>query len=377
MSWLRKAIGALVYLAFLFVFIEVSLQAYYYLTAGDFLFRRVVLPIYANKPNLAIEHHTQEFNAWYYNNAEGFRVPRQGVEYSREKRDGTYRILLLGPSFAYGWAVDYEKSLAGILGGELEARRFAGTRPVEIINAGVPALKAAAGLRWYEHVGATYRPDLVLQIVYGTMAVPNDADMKAVVDDEGFLTHQNATLADHVRERLKKLATVFYGWTVVTRIEERLNVDQSGSHLVRGAGREMASLSKFDLSSPDVIEALAFYRDLDRVVSRDGTKLVVVYTPLSYAVHPADFARWKHLGVNDANAQIAFDSAFARYLNEQGMSVVDATNALQQSARQGERLYFWLDIHWTPKGNEVAARAVADYLTTTRGNRDSAQPSQN
>ena len=46
----RKALGAVVYLAFLGLFVEVALQGFYYFTAGDFLFRRVGLAGRSSSP---------------------------------------------------------------------------------------------------------------------------------------------------------------------------------------------------------------------------------------------------------------------------------------------------------------------------------------
>ena len=85
----------LIYLAFLSICIELALQAFYWITAGDFLFRRVGLPIYArephagfgNRPGLSFDHRTNEFHAHYYINQAGFRVPRPDLSV-----DGTVRL---------------------------------------------------------------------------------------------------------------------------------------------------------------------------------------------------------------------------------------------------------------------------------------------
>ena len=138
--------------------VEVALQGFYYVTAGDFLFRRVGLPIYArepyagygNRPGLSFDHRTNEFHAHYYVNQAGFRVPRPDVEYTQAKPSDTYRIMLLGPSFAYGWGVDYELSFAGVLQRLLQERGFAGDKKIELINAGIPAMPVAPQLAWFE-----------------------------------------------------------------------------------------------------------------------------------------------------------------------------------------------------------------------------------
>ena len=374
----RKALGILAYLVFLFVFVEVALQAFYYATAGDFLFRRVGVAIFApdphsgvfNRPGLELEHGTQEFSATYYTDEAGLRVSAPGARYVQDKPEGTYRVMLLGPSFAFGWGVDFEDTFAAILERELESRKFASARDIEVVNAGVPSMPAAPHLRWFEAVGRDYDPDLVVQFIYGSMVVPNRPQPDARVDDEGYLIPKDYRLGRRVRAQLKKFATVFYGWVLWTRLDSLLQEEQEADGgAVLGAGRELATAVDFDPRRDDVREALDFYEDLRRVVTEAGSDLLVVYFPLSYAIHRSDVSRWKHLGVHDVEAQIAFDRDFARHLSSLGLPTKDITGELAEAAADGERLYYWLDIHWTPAGNEVAARAIAEHLVETRSPR--------
>ena len=170
---------------------------------------------YGNRPGLSFDHRTNEFHAHYYVNQAGFRVPRPDVEYTQAKPSDTYRIMLLGPSFAYGWGVDYELSFAGLLPRLLQERGFAGGKKIELINAGIPSMPVAPQLAWFERVGKRYAPDLVIQFVYGSMAIPNISQPPVTVDDKGYLVSMDVPAGLYWRERLKKFATVFYGWSAV------------------------------------------------------------------------------------------------------------------------------------------------------------------
>lgn len=365
----RKIVGAVTYLLFLFAVVEIALQTFYYLTAGDFLFRRVALPIYqhephagyGNKRSLSFEHQTSEFRARYYTNSAGFRVPRSDIEYPIAKLENTYRILLLGPSFAYGWGVDYEKSFAALLPKFLEARSFAPGRRIELINAGVPAMYAGPQLNWYKNEGARYRPDLVIQFVYGSMALAADPRQRFVVDDLGYIAEQGLPPAQIWRERLKKFATIFYIWKIWTEVQNRLEPVQEKT--VDGAGRAMeVPIAPFNPLGEKELKSVRLYDQLKQVVQQSGSDLSVVYFPLSYSVHPEDETRWRHLGVRNIRGQQNFDAAFERYLNQHQIPVVNISRDLQVAAKKGPRLYYWLDIHWTAEGNAAAARAVANAL---------------
>ena len=109
--------------AFVLLCVELALQAYYRVTAGDFLFRRATVPVWApneysgvfNRPHLAFRQGTTEFEASYYTDANGLRVPRPDASFAFEPDADAWRALLLGPSFAFGWGVDYEATFAARL----------------------------------------------------------------------------------------------------------------------------------------------------------------------------------------------------------------------------------------------------------------------
>src|SRR5262245_34970675 len=135
---LTKLLRGFLYLVFICVCVAASLQGFYYFTSGDFLFRRGMIPIHArepyagsdNRPGLSFDHRTNEFRARYYINLAGFRVPRPEVEYTLAKPSNIYRIMLLGPSLAFGWGVNYELSFAGVLQQLLQERGFTGDKKI-------------------------------------------------------------------------------------------------------------------------------------------------------------------------------------------------------------------------------------------------------
>jgi acetyltransferase AlgX (SGNH hydrolase-like protein) len=337
------------------LFLEASLQVFYYVTAGQALWTRVGRPLYVantvsgffNKPHLDFDHHTNEFRSHIYTNSIGFRVPRADLEYEPEKPQGTKRLMLLGPSFAYGWGVQYEDCFAAKL------QELLG---VQVINAGVPALGTYPQLKWYESTGRQYHADLVLQIVYGSMNVERRFD-DFTVNDAGYLLPNNPTRMERFVAVAKKSALVFYGWTLYSR------VFATPTAAIEGAGRRLAIAHTFSTDDARVKEALGYYDELRRIVGESGATPVVVYAPLSYMIHRGDIARWKHLGVTNVDEQLEFDGEFCEYLTSQGLWCINVTPALRTAAdTDPERLYYWLDIHWTKRGNQVAAAAVTEAL---------------
>lgn len=365
----RKILSRLFYLLFLAAVVECSLQAFYYVNAGDFLFARVGRPIYAtdeyagfwNKPHLSMVHNTNEFRTTIFTNSQGFRVSEQREEYPLAKPPATCRVLLLGPSFAFGWGVNYEETLAARLENLLEQGRFSGGRNVEVINAGVPSLPTSSQLNWFKHKGREYQPDVVVQLIYGSLIGPREPNDRFDVTPDGYLVEKNATQAARLKARLKNSAIVFYSWMAYSRLARPAETP-GGNHAIVGAGRQLHVHSDFDPSSPEIAESLEYYEDLRASVEASGARLLIVHFPLSYAVHREDRSRWKHLGVHDVDEQIEINGQFCRELNDRGIDCLNITDDLIQAAETGQRQYYWLDIHWTPAGNQVAARAVSRFL---------------
>ncbi|MFO0944946.1 MAG: hypothetical protein U1D30_03210 [Planctomycetota bacterium] len=362
---MRKWASRLGFVLFLVLFCEFFLQGFYRFSTGEFLWKRSAIPSYAPdpdsgwraKPSMSYRHTTNEFSVDLFTNKEGFRVSSAHEEYAVEKDPKTYRILLLGPSFAFGWAVNFEDTFAKLLRDDLEKAGYADGRPIEMINRGVPALPPANNLAWFKKVGKTYSPDLVIQFVYGSMAVDNRFVADNKVDEDGYLVRANVSTGTKMKAKLKNSALVFYGWMVQQAMASR------SPEKIEGSGRELKSVEAFDPASPTVKDSMAFYDDLNQAVTATGAKLLVVYFPLAYGVHKEDIERWRHQGVRDVAGQIAFDDAFSKYLNSQGITTLDLTGELTKAAETtGKRLYYKIDVHWTPEGNQVAERCVADYL---------------
>ena len=78
----RRVAFSVITAVFVLGFLEVLLQAFYFLNAGDFLFRRQLLPVfqvdpirgYALQPNVEYRHATNEFDYTIFTNAQGYRT---------------------------------------------------------------------------------------------------------------------------------------------------------------------------------------------------------------------------------------------------------------------------------------------------------------
>ena len=111
---------------------------------------------YTHRPDWEAVHDTEEFHVTVHTNALGLR----GGPARAKKAPGTWRILLLGDSFAFGFGVEDDETFAAVLAREL--RPPPGFERVEVLNAGVAGWSADQYLLFLETRGFALRPDVVL-----------------------------------------------------------------------------------------------------------------------------------------------------------------------------------------------------------------------
>ena len=163
----------------------------------------------------------------------------------------------------------------------------------------------------------------------------------------------------------KLSATVYYGG-VVAGLGYRAWHGFDPERPIEGAGRPMINRTAFSTDDPRVGESIRLYRRFNDEARGAGAQLLIVHFPLPYVVHPQDMTRWVLHGVTNVEQQKQFNRNFCAYLNGQDIPCLDLTDDLITAGRQStERLYFWLDIHWTERGNAVAAQVVSSYLASS------------
>jgi lysophospholipase L1-like esterase len=111
---------------------------------------------YAHRPDWETVHETADFEVTVRTNALGLR----GAPASPAKASGTFRILVLGDSFAFGFGVEDGEAFPAVL--ERRLAPPAGYERVEVWNAGVAGWSADQYLLLLETRGFAWRPDLVL-----------------------------------------------------------------------------------------------------------------------------------------------------------------------------------------------------------------------
>ena len=326
-------------------------------------------------------------------NAKGLR----DREYPYEKPEGTYRVLVLGDSFADALEVPLEDSFQEVLEVYLNERL---DRPVEVINGGVWGYGNDQELLFYRLEGRKYQPDLVLLAFQSTsdvlenhremetrymgreykpFFVLNDGELELVnfpfrVEPEppprGPVERVKRFLAAH--SRLYPVAGRF----VKARMKEvadwlrKLGVmDPARGERVTG-GIPVAMYLYAVEYPPEWEEAWAVTKaiiaQLKREVEADGARLAVVILPDRHMVE-GDYLAWA-LRTYPAMEGREWDldkpnRIMRQFLGEQGVPYLEMVAPFRQRVEEtGRPLYYPRDGHWNAEGHRLAGRLIGEWL---------------
>lgn len=330
----------------------------------------------------------QNFNN-YYTNSLGFN----DREFTREKPEGSKRIMGLGDSFLYG-GVAYPQNVFTLVGSYLN--KDCPAEHFETMNLSI----AGTGVWEYglihKFAAPLYRPDIVIvhfymgndgpDLIFETTEVPGDV--------RGLLKISYAW--NYLLNSIKLLRSVEGGPRLSAPIGE--NTPPRGGERVMGtpafsvnesvprmtepafAWAEAAELGRLYTGGMDPSLALSnAWRDTISVLemlrtgvtASTGRGPILVFYPSALQVFPERFeaARRAMLERLPALNPVYFEPTFPNrvlkeYCERAELSCYDITSALMIAAAQNPKpLYFPRDTHWNIRGNHVAAAAEAALLS--------------
>jgi lysophospholipase L1-like esterase len=118
------------------------------------------------------------------------KINSQGLrdnEYSLQKPPGVYRIMMLGDSTTFGWGVEQRYTAAKFLERKLNIHLPPGYDKVEVLDTGVGNYDTVQEVTYYETLGRTFHPDLVVLVFFINDPEPVPKEGKGFLIDRSYL----------------------------------------------------------------------------------------------------------------------------------------------------------------------------------------------
>ena len=328
-------------------------------------------------PGAAVVYDRREYHVEYRVNAQGLRGPDRPYA----KPAGVARVLALGDSFVEAFMVEDAQTVTARLEAGLGAR---GCR-VEVINGGTVGYSTDQEYLFYRDEGRKYAPDVVLVFVYQN-------DIPYLAEDE-YIGYPKPRLdfstdpptvanlpvpryeappvaAPAAPERVPSYVLEF-----VKNALERTSARTYNRLARAGLWEPLRQLEMNDEIRLFHVPELGHLRPawsaftwtlqtMNKAVAAAGGQLVVAYVPGRMEVSSGTWELTEaRYGMDPKDYDPKAIANRVRYITGRiGIPSLDLTPALAGADRALQPTYFQTDSHWNARGQEVAGKALSDFL---------------
>jgi lysophospholipase L1-like esterase len=309
---------------------------------------------YRLKPGARTRYTTVEFSTDIAINGQGVR---DNVDIG-PKAPNERRVVVLGDSLTFAIQVPLEQTFCKLL--EAKLSRADPAHVWRVINAGVQGYGAVQEWLFYRHVVSKFQPDLVL-VASSVVNAPLEAGKRSWLDAEG-------QPASDARAQATTLARRLVRSTMVLQLVN-LRYNQLKSHF-QGPVHEPPLATYLENPPPVVQSGLEVAHDavakIAAKAAEDGARTAILLMPTRFQTDDADYKNLDEAvrlagGTMVRNAGTErFRQAFAPI----GVPMLDVLPPLLAQPHRAD-LFFQQNVHFTPRGHEVAAEAIFQFLETS------------
>ena len=310
------------------------------------------------RPGAMTRYHTVEFTTDLVINPQGVRDDAPiGPKDANERR-----VVILGDSLVLSVQVGFQETFAKQLERSLQAGDS--SHRWRVINGGVQGYGPVDEWLFYHHVAKAFDADLVLVVVF----VGNDAT--EAYDKRASLDTGVAVLPDGgpnvAGTRLRRIAR-----SSMVLQNARMRWTQLKSRF-EGPGAERPLTSYLVDPPADVLKGLevsrrAFERISTEAATRNS-RTALVLMPARFQTDDGDYERLQAIVAagGDTLLRDAATERFREAMAPLGLPILDLLPILQQEPDRIE-LFFQRNVHLTPRGHRVVAKALTPFVLGVLG----------
>jgi hypothetical protein len=332
------------------------------------------------KPGAPVVYDRREYHVEYRVNSRGLRGPERAYR----KTPGTPRVLALGDSFVEAFMADNASTVTSRLESHLGGR---GCR-AEVINGGTVGYSTDQEYLFYRDEGWKYAPDVTVLFVYhndipylvrerylayfkprldfttdppavSNHPVPRSVHAPGVAAPASPTDGPTSYLFELVKERLERRSARTYNRLAGLGLWEPLRKLPMNEELQLYRVPELGHLRPAWSAFTWTVETLS------KTAASRGTRLVAAYVPSRMEVSPQVWElTQERYGIDQSFQRDAVARRVESIAGRLGVPMVDLTRPLARAGSLLAPTYYQTDSHWNPRGQDVAAQALAEFLAT-------------
>lgn len=312
---------------------------------------------YRLKPGARIRFATDEFDTEIRINSAGVRDDEEIGEKAPDER----RILILGDSLVLSVQVPFRQTF-----GELLERRLNGRgSPVHyrVINGGVQGYGPVQELLFLRSLIPVIKPDLIVE----TLFVGND--IEEAVGAEALLEGRQRAIADTVRDAFITRLRRTVRRSMVLQVL-RLRVLTATQRFTRTTGPPEPPLQSYAARpAPRIGRGLAIIHRVIQQMQQEGSaagaRVAVILMPARFQVNDDDYGHLRE-AVTQSGGTLLRDAAGERIDEALRDIPVPRFDVLPPLRAGGSDVFFLRTVHLTPRGHEIVAEALDQFLHESR-----------
>ncbi len=315
---------------------------------------------YKNAPDINEIYAIPEYEVRYVTNSLGFRD-------SELADNPNYRIVGVGDSMTFGSGVGNDETYLNVAESEIG-------NGIEIINAGVGGFNSKDCLNILKEIEGDFDYDMIIFALF----LDNDI-IQNLTDNDRIVDESTKCLYPPKKKQYTFREFLYQNFYVVRFFSKARQIPAINQLVIDiGLGSKGENNPRFNLlrkekdaASLDAIEKTeAVLRDVKEYALVNEKDLIVILIPSKYQIHDELFLEEveKYLANPDEVNNLEMNEVLTAFLESNDIDYFDPTSTLREYAANNDSimLYYEKDSHWTPLGQEIAGKALAQKLVQSQ-----------
>jgi hypothetical protein len=311
----------------------------------------------------------REYNALYQISSVGLRDREYGP-----KKDGVFRILLVGDSFSVSHGLSIEDSLSRQIEGALQHEVLSSGKKgkIEVINASVGGYSPYNYWKAYHKWAPVFKPDAVLVGLSPDDYECSDETVRYLIENgetmgvstTGEIPKRSGKLSLKKIRKWLSWNSEFYvlmrNFLYYNDLGGRITLAKNPGGIENDTQFKMYLTSQAENVPKAYSKTFSYLKKLKNDTDSDGVGLAIISVPLKMEIDVKEYNNVilsKYLKKDDLDINLPFKVIAKFCLNNQ-IPILDPRPAIRR--RQAEKpCYFMYDGHWNAEGVHIAASSIA------------------